>query len=154
MSQEPEVETEQSKQGGQTEQTGQTATSAPVARAEQLMTDWGHSVGFFVGTARLRLQNAVKAIRDEADRMDQPTHTDQSSNASSPTSHTPQEQNAEARQLALQKAEQQVDIFTHRVGAFFTATGLQIRRTGAFVREDAEDIWAEAQSIRHQRRQQ
>lgn len=128
---------------GQTEQAVQTPPPS-VVRAEQLMTNWGHRIGFFIGMTRQRLQNTMTSIRQEP----------QSANgvSSSPTTTvqpTPAER--DKAQVVTQRAEQLVDGFAQRVGAFTAATELQIRRAGAFVREDTEDIWAEAQSIHNQR---
>jgi len=153
MSQESTVGIEHAEQTGQTGQAAQ--TPPPVARAEQLMNNWGHNVGFFLGTARHRLQHALSSIREEADRMDQPQHPSQSANgtfssSTAPTQKTLAEQGT--GQPVTQHAEQLVDGFAQRVGAITVATGLQIRRAGAFIREDAEDVWAEAQSIRNQRK--
>ena len=158
MIEEAPVGTEQVARNGQG-----TSTSRPqVARAEQLMSNWGHTVGFFLGTTRQRLQNASASIRDAADRFDQPklgqafatgvastTSSTQPGQPTQPASVTPEQQTGE---LVTQRAEQLVDSFAQRVGAFAAATSLQVRRVSAFVREDAEDMWAEAQSIRNQRR--
>jgi len=80
MSQEPRVETVQAGQAGQAAQ-----TPPSVVRAEQLMTNWGHHVGSFIGMTRQRLQNAMASIRDEADRMDQPGSQSTNGASSSPT---------------------------------------------------------------------
>jgi hypothetical protein len=160
MIEEAPVGTEQVAQNGQ----GIPVSPPAVARAEQLMTDWGHRVGFLLGTTRQRLQNVTGSIRDAADRLDQPVSEQQSTNGVSSTpSSTPPTQPAQSTQqtsttpgqqtgeLMTQRAERLVDDFAQRVSTFAAATGLQIRRASAFVREDAEDMWAEAQSIRNQR---
>lgn len=48
----------------------------------------------------------------------------------------------------MQRAEAIVDQLGQRLGRFFSAAGQQLRKAGARAREEAEDIWAEAQSIR------
>ncbi len=138
---------------GQTEQSIQTPPPS-VVRAEQLMTNWGHRIGFFIGMTRQRLQNTMTSIHDEVERMNQPEQEPQSANgaSSSPTTTVqPTPAGQDKAQVVTQRAEQLVDGFAQRVGAFTAATELQIRRAGAFVREDTEDIWAEAQSIHNQR---
>ena len=155
MSQQPTIDTERASQNGATDSASQTPPS--VSRAEQLMTVWGHNIGFFVGMTRQRLQNAMTSIREEADRMDQPRQSSQSTNRTSSSStttaqETPNNQGQETSQIVTQRAEQLVDNFAQRASAIAAATGLQIRRASAFVREDAEDIWAEAQSIRDQQK--
>lgn len=153
-------------QQSDTGQTGQveppSQTPASVGRAEQLMTNWGHNVGYFTGMTLHRLQNAMASIREDADRMDQPQQRQQSSQSANSTSPSPsssttaQETSAQqgqpTTQIVNERAEQLVDGFAQRVAAITAATGLQLRRTSAFVREDAEDIWAEAQSIRNQQK--
>jgi hypothetical protein len=56
-------------------------------------------------------------------------------------------------QPATQRAEEMVDRMGQRLGSFTAMTGLQIQKSVALLREEAEDIWAEAQSIRDQTRQ-
>lgn len=153
MSQQPTTDTTYAGQNGHIE----AQTPPSVARAEQLMTEWGHNVGFFIGMTRQRLQHAAASIREEADRMDQPRQPSASENGTYPastitTQETPAHQGQGTEQIVTQRAEQLVDGFAQRASAIAAATGLQIRRASAFVREDAEDVWAEAQSIRYQRR--
>ncbi len=49
---------------------------------------------------------------------------------------------------AMEKAEALVESMGQRLGPFRTLLGLQIQKAGARVREEAEDMWAEAQNIR------
>jgi hypothetical protein len=46
------------------------------------------------------------------------------------------------------RAEEMVDRVAGKVAHFTAAFGRQLLRLGARVREEAEDMWAEAQSIR------
>ncbi len=48
----------------------------------------------------------------------------------------------------MQRAEVIVDQLGQRLGRVLSAAGQQLRKAGARAREEAEDIWAEAQSIR------
>ncbi len=52
---------------------------------------------------------------------------------------------------ARERAEQIVDRMAQGIGRFTALAGLRIRKVVALTREEAEDMWAEAQSI-HQRR--
>jgi hypothetical protein len=47
------------------------------------------------------------------------------------------------------RAEILVDQWGERVGKFLSSGGYQLRKAAARAREEAEDIWAEAQTIRH-----
>jgi hypothetical protein len=48
-----------------------------------------------------------------------------------------------------ERAEEIIDRLGHRIGYFSVLAGHQVRKFAARVREEAEDIWAEAQT-RHQ----
>ncbi len=47
------------------------------------------------------------------------------------------------------RAEQIVDRFAERVAGFTSTWGRRVLWLGARIKEEAEDMWAEAQSIRH-----
>jgi hypothetical protein len=59
-----------------------------------------------------------------------------------PRSEHPQE-------TPTERAEVLVDQWGERVGRFLSSAGYQLRKAAARAREEAEDIWAEAQTIRH-----
>ena len=52
---------------------------------------------------------------------------------------------------ATARAEELVDRMGESVGHLASLAGWRILRAAAFVREEAEDVWAEAQSVRHAR---
>ncbi len=56
-----------------------------------------------------------------------------------------------AHRPATERAEAVVDLLGERIGAFAFIAGFQIRRLAARAREEAEDLWAEAQSVRRAR---
>ncbi len=56
-----------------------------------------------------------------------------------------------AHRSATERAEAVVDRLGERIGAFAFIAGFQIRRLAACTREEAEDLWAEAQSVRRAR---
>jgi len=49
---------------------------------------------------------------------------------------------------AMERAEVLVDRLGVQLGHYLTIAGHQLRKAAALAREEAEDIWAEAQSIR------
>lgn len=50
--------------------------------------------------------------------------------------------------VEMARAEELVDQMTQAVGGFVSMIGLQVLKGAARAREEAEDIWAEAQSMR------
>ncbi|MHB1423449.1 MAG: hypothetical protein ACYC3I_09705 [Gemmataceae bacterium] len=54
----------------------------------------------------------------------------------------------EARRQAMQRAEEMVDRWGEQIGQYFSAFGHNVLKWTARAREEAEDIWAEAQAIR------
>jgi hypothetical protein len=53
-----------------------------------------------------------------------------------------------ANDAAMERAEALVERMGERLGRFLSASGYQLRKAAARAREEAEDIWAEAQTIR------
>jgi hypothetical protein len=60
--------------------------------------------------------------------------------------------NSGAPRPATERAEEMLDAFGQRVGLYMAALAPRIRRLAALAREEAEDIWAEAQHLRNQAR--
>lgn len=58
---------------------------------------------------------------------------------------------AGAAQPTSQRAEDTLSGWGERVGYFAGTAGLRLRQWGARAREEAEDLWAEAQSMREQK---
>jgi hypothetical protein len=54
---------------------------------------------------------------------------------------------------AMQRAEEMVDWLGQRVGHYTSVAGYYLLRAASRAREEAEDIWAEAQTIRRGRQQ-
>ncbi len=52
---------------------------------------------------------------------------------------------------AIERAEELVDRLGERTGAFASMASLRIRKLAARAREEAEDVWAEAQSVRRRK---
>ena len=121
------------------------STQSPTERAEELFNGMGQRFGYFTALAAQRLQKVATTIREEADRLDEPqSDSDESSNGS------PAGRAGEAYQQATVKAGQLVDQWGQRISHYTAIAGLQVRRAVARAREEAEDIWAEAQSISRQ----
>ena len=122
-----------------------TSTQTATERAEELFNRMGHRLGMLTALATQRLQRVATSIREEADRLDEP----QSVSGEHLNGSTAQ-RTEEARRQATANAEQLVDQAGHRISQFTSIAGLQIQRALARAREEAEDMWAEAQNIRHQ----
>ena len=57
-------------------------------------------------------------------------------------------QNGQSQPKPAERAEVLVDQMGERLGRFLSVAGYQVRKATARAREEAEDIWAEAQAIR------
>jgi hypothetical protein len=57
-------------------------------------------------------------------------------------------QNTHSQTTPAERAEVLVDQLGTRLGHFLSIAGYQVRKATARAREEAEDIWAEAQAIR------
>ncbi len=117
-----------------------------VARAEVLMERAGESIGVFAASTWMRIQKMTSSMRTEADTMDQPK---------AEAVHEEEQREAQngASSQAIQghpttRAEVLLDQAGGRLGMFVAIATLEARRISARMREDLEDIWVEAQSIR------
>lgn len=59
-----------------------------------------------------------------------------------------EDQGGNSRRPATERAEELVDRLGESVGQFASLAGLRLLRVAALAREEAEDVWAEAQSVR------
>ena len=59
---------------------------------------------------------------------------------------------AETERPAMERAEESLDRAGEKIGLFAATFSRQIRRSVALAREEAEDVLAEAQSLRHKDR--
>lgn len=127
-------------------QTSRDKSGQPVtARADELLDSMGHRIGLFVARAGQRIQNAAASVREQADRMDQPDTADDEK------SHQPTTARAEEKgQVAMEKSEELVDRMAQQLSIYTARAGLQIQKAVARMREEAEDIWAEAQHLRQE----
>ncbi len=113
-----------------------------VARAEEVIDRVGHHLGLFAGLTVERVQSTASALRRKAAQMTQPKMEEKQ--VSQPTVTQAEEPGKPARE----KAELLVDSMGQRLGLFGMHLSLQVQKAGARVREEAEDMWAEAQNIR------
>ena len=60
----------------------------------------------------------------------------------------------EARREAMHRAEEMVDHLGEQIGHYVSVIGHNFLKWAARAREEAEDIWAEAQAIRERQRNQ
>jgi hypothetical protein len=123
------------------EKSGQSAT----ARAEELLDSMGQRVGLFAARAGQRIQNAATSIRVEANRMGQ-SNTVPGEKSSQPGLAGADEKG----KIATKRSEELVDRMVQRLSSFASLAGLQAQKAASRIREEAEDIWAEAQNIRQE----
>ncbi len=139
-------------------QTQERTTVQPaIVRGEEVVDRIGQNIGSFAALIRQRIRQT--ATRVEAGLA--PTRTES-------TVQPETAQNGQANQLKgkiaggfipqggipqaeMQRAERVVDDMGQRLAHLTSMVGLQIRKTAAYTREGAEDIWAEAQHIRSTR---
>ncbi len=115
-----------------------------VVRAEEAIDRAGRGIGLFAGLAVQRIQSAATSLQKRTDGMAQPkTEGEKPSQPAIPQAEEP-------GKLARERAEKLVDSIGQRLGLFAVLVGLQIQKAAARVREEAEDVWAEAQNMRHE----
>ncbi|MEO7021687.1 MAG: hypothetical protein ABI234_16155 [Ktedonobacteraceae bacterium] len=129
----------------QEKKTSQSATT----RAEELLNRVGKGLGVFAASTSQRVQDAATTVRERVDQRNQPTatHGEKPSQAkpASPSTH-------EAKEETMERADELVSRVEVRMSYITSLVSLNIQRTTARLREEAEDMWAEAQHIRHQNR--
>ena len=123
------------------EKSGQPAT----VRAEELLDSMGRRMGFFAALAGQRIQNAAASVREGVDRVGQ-QNTTAEEKASQPTIASAEEKG----KLAMERSEELVDRMARRLSHYASLVGFQVQKAAALAREEAEDIWAEAQNIRQE----
>jgi hypothetical protein len=121
-----------------TQEQRESAAPAATERAEQILNRAGERLGKLVGQAGLRFQQAAQSVREQANRMDEP----ESISARSRSRANGENQPAKAR------AEELVSRLEQRLGHWAMVNGAQAKMAMARLREDAEDMWAEAQEKR------
>lgn len=112
-------------------QTQERETTPAAERAEQIASRMGEQLGQFAGRATLRVQHAASALRE---------------GAGGPGSHEGRPAQAQGKQAErTERAEALVDQLGQRVSHWGKVSNLRMQKATARLREDAEDLWAEAQ---------
>jgi hypothetical protein len=124
---------------------GEAPKQPATVRAEALLENVGQRIGLFAALTAQRIQYAATHIREEADRLDQPNMSPGEKPVPPAVDRT-----EESGKPATERAEELVDHLAQRIGHFTALTGLQLQRAAARAREEAEDMWAEAQNIRQE----
>jgi DNA-binding ferritin-like protein len=132
------------------QQHGEQQSHPAVEHPDALVNRMAHSIGFYAARTYLGIQNITHKAHEETDRQNQMERKpiDQSGESAQRS-----EQAQEPQQSRTRKAEEMVDYLTQRLSSLTAMLKFNFQRTTAHVREDTEDIWAEAQSIRHHRKQ-
>ena len=131
----------------------QTQDNTPTERAEHLLDRAGERIGFLAVSSGKRLQELT--VR-RFGRPQQPSQAPKTPGegfvgvvGDTSTIPTP---SGEQHPPTIEKAEEMVDTMGQRFSLIGAIVGLQSQRMGARIREQFEDMWAEAQQIRHTRR--
>jgi tetrahydromethanopterin S-methyltransferase subunit G len=106
-----------------------------VTRAEERLDNIGQRIGLLAGRASQRIKGAVGSIGKGNHRKEQPKPV----------------QKEEQGEAVTKQAEEIVDRMGQRMRHFSSLIGQRILGVTARVREGTEDMWAEAQNIRHTR---
>lgn len=117
-----------------------------------------HSIGFYAARTYLGMQNITHITREEADRLHQPQtkQVELSDQSAQPCEHESAQATLpenEEHPSQTSRAEAMIDDLAQRLSSFTATLKLNFQRTTARAREDTEDLWAEAQNIRHHRSQ-
>jgi hypothetical protein len=128
----------------------QTQDTPPTERAEKLINRTGERIGFFAASSGKRLQELTVRRFGRANQGQQPTQTQKTTDEGPVTAQATQA--SQEQQPTVERAEEMVDTMGQRFSLIGTIIGLQSQRVGSRIREQFEDMWAEAQQIRHPRR--
>ena len=118
---------------------GQDVNNA-IQRAEGLIDQAGERVGHLAALAAQRVQTWTRRNHENAKVVNPPA-------AEKATSVQAKDAEPDLS-AALERAEGMVDHAGERVGHFAALLGQRLQIWGGRAREEAEDIWAEAQNIR------
>jgi len=128
----------------------QTQDHTPTERAEHLLDRAGERIGFFAANSGKRLQElTVRRFGRPHQPPQAPKTPGEGFVGDTSTTSTP---SGEKPPPTIEKAEEMVDTMGQRFSLIGAIVGLQSQRMGVRIREQFEDMWAEAQQIRHTRR--
>jgi hypothetical protein len=133
------------------ERSGQPATA--VERAEELISRAEKSISAFPALIGRRAQLVTNGIRERGKQagMIQGEKPNQPENVQTTEPGQPENTQTTQGQPAMEKADKIVDDMGQRLSLIAAVASLQTQKITARVRENAEDMWAEIQQIRHER---
>lgn len=115
------------------------------------MSRLGERVGRFTASMLRRVERM--AVDASADRPARPEAAQPSSGMPAASSPQPAEAPGPPRSLdvlPIARAEELLDRMTVQAGALAAVLGRRLRQTIALAREEAEDMWADAQQLREE----
>jgi hypothetical protein len=115
-----------------------------VVRAEEVIDRAGRGIGLFAGLTVQRIQSAATSLQKRTNGKVQPKRREEKPGQPAIS------QAEEPAKPVQERAEKLVDAMGQRLGHFAAFVSRQIQKAAARVREEAEDVWAEAQNIRHE----
>jgi hypothetical protein len=114
-------------------------------RAEQLVDEWGARLGHYAAEAGQQVLRLAARAREEAEDIWAEAQSIRRGEGGQVSAEAPA---AGTGEPALQQADRKIDELGTRLGQFASGLGQQLRRLAARAREEAEDIWADAQYVR------
>ena len=124
-------------------QTQEKKTPQPATtRSEELLGRMGRGLGVFAASTSQRVQHAATTVREKAEQRSQ-------SVAAHAEKANP-DRSRESNETTMERADELVDQMETRIGHITSLVSFNVQRATARLREEAEDMWAEAQHIRKQ----
>jgi hypothetical protein len=115
-----------------------------VRRAEDLLDRAGQNIGFFAISTRQRIQQRLPTFR-RSPVQPQPEAASSAEGELAPDT----KKNVEGTEPpTIHRAEETVDRMGVTIGLVTSIASLRIKQAAARMREDVEDLWVEAQSLR------
>ena len=124
-------------------QEGESGQSA-VTRAEELVNHAGQRLGLFAALAGVRVLQTTLAL---SERMIRQRIAQLSQAKEGPVGQQEQPRSASA----TNQAEQLVGRMGQQLGSFTALASRSVLSAGVRIREEAKDIWTEAQAIHHEK---
>jgi hypothetical protein len=135
-------------------QSQEAKTTLPATvRAELLVNTAGERLGTLAGTLVERFRQVRHAQQEQADKTSLPegqSRSEETWKVQSVEAGQPAMMRGETHPPAMVRAEEMVGLAGERMAHWTKDSNLQIRRAMAFLREGTEDMWVEAQNLRHQ----
>ncbi len=130
--------------------------ASPTRRADEMLDQAGQRLGAFAVRARLRAQalaaQSAQAAQEAVTRASQAgsdaaKETRGAFNAFN-APHAETQGASGAVPPAMERADELVDLASQRLDAFGKVVGHRLQTLFAYLKEEGEDIWAEAQAVR------